>query len=587
MQLIKKNNHIKDKVKYCFYKILKNYHLLLLLIIFIYVNHNYFFYLTSRLHEYGDTLHHVRQLDYLSQKLAQFKFKEVLTLPHFYPRKYTLFYSDTLLPQAILLVPFRILIDNPFTIFNIAVLTNSLLNLIFGYYLVSQLTKNKNILLIGTLSLIFNPFVIYHLGHFQLQVLWPIFLILSELIKLILENKESANKNRKLFKKSLIISVAFSILLYSSPYLLIIFLPLYLLINISFIKKKPNIFLLNLQIFSLCLFTVIPFLYFDNLARSQTNQQPESQFIMHSANLIDYLIPLPEYLLTDNKFGRYLWKINNQIGERGYYQPLFITSICFFIYLKFIKKISFKKKNEFILVKTFCISSLIAFLLSLGPFFQIKNGVVLFELPGIFLMKLPVFSSMRAVSRWEFLFSLSISLTFIILLKILLRYKKNKFNYLNIFMFFYFFYLIPTPFLLKPLEVDWSSDAYRALPANCNETLLELPAQTYLQNKNHQYSKLIFWSTKYHNCNLINGSASFLPLDYINFFNELNTAEHLNFNSLYKYNIDYIKINLNYTNLDESDYGKKYKYLYDFCELIFKDNNNLIFDCKHINDFSQ
>ncbi len=565
--------------------------ILILLSFFIFVNFNYLIHFNDRLHSFGDTLHHVRQIDYVSKKISQLQFVEALSLPHYYPRKLTLFYSDTLLFQAAVVAPLRLFVDNPFTIFNVSVLINNLLNLLFAYILVASLTRFNGIRLVGTLALIFNPFIIMQLVHFQLQVIWPILLSLTIFFDWVgfplVRNKPQAVA----LIQVIALGIAFSILAYTSPYLLIISLPVFMLLFVFFFKN--NLTMVRRSFFSALIFLIFtsPLLIFYLNAESEGTPYPEQSFVLHSAQIDDYIKPNPFYILTSNTVFNKWWHTPRAVsGERGYYPPLLISSIVLIFYLTLKKRNLLQPRvSHMIIVLSF--SAIIGFILSLGPYFKIGDELMSFSLPGKIVMNAPLLSGMRAMARWELLTSLSVSLVFIILLNQLIQYSKSNlieqtfFVQLTAFVAFVgiIVYLVPSPIKLRsPAELNWSYESYSYMPDQCNDNLLEIPFGSNSHRLSDSYHKLIFWSTNFHSCNLLNGSSSIMPLNYRYFRNEINEIGYLTDDLINYYHIDFVKINKQFLDKPYSENVNEYLTYFSNCSTIFTSESEVLFDCRDV-----
>lgn len=562
--------------------------ILLLVFVYVFVYQDFFKFYNTRLANYGDLMAATRHIDYLSEQITQLNFKEALNLPHYYPYQYSLFYSTSEIPFALIMVPFQLFINNQFTIINIGILITGVFNIISAYLLTKRFSSIPIVNFIGTVSLSFPSFYVLHLGHLQFHTLWAFYLFMALLLDLFVLNKSYILTKK--FVKSLTLSLMMIIQLYTSPYIFVMMLLIFFVANIIFYSKLLKNLKLSLVIFLVFLIGASPFLYFNSKISENLNEHEDNEYIVHSAEVSDYFYIYPNTLLTSaNLFDLNThWKSYKSIGERGYYPRYLITIFLFVIrdvYI-FLQKKSFKliiqKKIKLLLFSLIIVSMVFSF----GPYFQINNLITEIKLPAYIFTQVPFLSGMRSLSRWEFIAEVCIILLMIVYISEhstrIFEISEKPLNFINkyLFILIILFYVTPLPIKLYEPNFLWSFSAYLYLPDPCDNTLLEIPNQSsYQRGEYANYHKLIFWSTQYHSCNLINGSSSFVPKSYVAMWDEINREMYFSKKILSKYNINYIKVNIIELSWYENNNLESFKQKFPYCSEIFSDNNNLLFNC--------
>lgn len=107
----------------------------------------------------------------------------------FAPDVNTLTYSDLFLTSSLLTLPFRLFIDSPIIIFNLAFIINSLLTFCVAFLLFSFLFKNQWISTITTLLFTLSGFHLHYYPHLQMFSLWPFLLSVYFFLRFQKENR--------------------------------------------------------------------------------------------------------------------------------------------------------------------------------------------------------------------------------------------------------------------------------------------------------------------------------------------------------------------------------------------------------------
>jgi len=557
--------------------------LILLFGVFLYVYSNYFIYMGDRLHEYGDSVHHVWQIDYVSTRISQLNFLEALSLPHYYPMKYTLLFSDTLIPQAIMVLPFRLFTSNPFALFNIVVLTTQTLNIVSSVFLARSISKNRLSVLLMSFGLAYNPSFTNQIGHLPMVIAWPLYFLIGFFV-LIYKNPNIVNKSKKRYVAlSLIISLLLVTQLLSGAYLFIMaILPLGLLFLIS-VARDRRLLRFYLFVFALLLLFLVPFSYATLKIRKSSMPIPYSFYITQSAALTDYVYPPRGFVWSNNKlFNEFRLSNPNRVGEKGFYPPFLIATSLLLMYFGSKIKLFFKNKKG-LLFASFVVVAITAFILSLGPRLLFNNVLSEIRLPYILLMKIPLLKSMRVPSRCIFLLLVSLPILYGMLIDLVYKKSKRISFYTSMLLLSPLFFSIPSKINL-PERMSWPVSSYSSLPEDCRDkTLLELPNNSSVPGRIGKYKKHVLLSTEYHNCHLINGYSSTLPRSTYETMTLLNAPGDDLPSLLDKFSIDFVKINKNEELTGWKTMRDRLSPYILLCQHYHEDDDALILDCSQIN----
>ncbi len=219
------------------------FHLTCFLAIFFFVFRNLLTNLTTNLIDWRDYLLMIWIMSQNVLKIQHLNFINYFDSNTFFPHKYALLFSDLLIPQAIISLPFFIISNNLILIFNLAFILTFILNYISSYFFWRILFKNYLVAFFGSLFIVFSPFFHITLDHFQMLSYWPFFFSLFFLIRY------EENKN---IKNVLLCSLFLAIQFLASVYLavfLIFSIEIYLLLNLMTTKRIKDFLKINLIVF--------------------------------------------------------------------------------------------------------------------------------------------------------------------------------------------------------------------------------------------------------------------------------------------------------------------------------------------------
>ncbi len=483
----------------------------------------------------------------------------------FYPHKLTLMFSDLLLPQTIILLPFLVLTKNIVLSFNILFFITFILNFISLYLFWKQLFKNDALVFLGSLFFIFSPFFHLELSHFQMLSYWPFFLTLFFLFK----NKEIKKKN--LIAIGLLLTIQFLASVYLSIYLIFTILIFYFLRFFSYKQRWSNLVSI-LIIFSVFLLSCGIFIKgYNDMKNSYNVKRDISEYITYSAHLSDYVftskidsvIHKSPLMQTWNKADKN-WSLHS--SSPGFLIFLLsIYALFSFTKSKHVISINLELNRE----RTFFLSLIIVgFLFSLGPRLNFNGNYAHIPLPYAAVLKfVPLSEAIRVPSRWSFLFFLG--LTFFSLIAI--NKLRNYINYKILITFIFVLIILEyIPLNIKTYKETYINDNDQKLKELCatgKKVLLKIPvthldvAPNIITGLNY-VSKAELAST-YHNCLLVNGYSGydlpgvFILRDIVNNLILVNDTQTF-FKLMTDKNVDIVEFNPNLFIKELQEPGSKF-----------------------------
>ena len=145
------------------------------LFLFGFVFRELLFNISTHLYDWGDGPYIIWVIFQNIQKIKSLDFLHFFDTNAFYPHKMTLLFSDILLPQSLIALPFSLIIKNPIFVFNIVFFITFIFNYCGAFLLWNKLFKNTLLAFFGSLLVVFSPFFHLQLGHFQMMSYWPFF----------------------------------------------------------------------------------------------------------------------------------------------------------------------------------------------------------------------------------------------------------------------------------------------------------------------------------------------------------------------------------------------------------------------------
>ena len=307
----------------------------------------------------------------------------------FYPYKLTLAFSETMLPQALIGLPFVLLLKEPLLAYNISLILGLALTGFASYSLTKFLTKREAVSFFSGILFSFSTIHLNYMAHLQLFNFWPVVFAILFLLQ-----------NRRL------LFIFFFALACLTTALNFYFL-LTIIITYLFVAKK------RLMVIKSALGAIIvsvPFLlpYFF-VSRQWHYARPIS-------DAINFSLQFPD-LANVSVMSRLSNFVFHQPGTPAYFGAVFLVLI--FLMLR-------KTKLNFWLI-----AAAASFILALGPALHVfRNTIHIGPLPFIPLpytvlyYLLPGFSGFRTPSRWIILtaFSLCVAISIYFAKKITWRW---------------------------------------------------------------------------------------------------------------------------------------------------------------------
>lgn len=430
----------------------------------------------------------------------------------FYPHKLTLLFSDILLPQALIMIPFFSLTKNLILSFNLLFTTTFVLNFVSTYLFWKQIFKKELLSFLGSLLVIFSPFFHLELSHFQMLSYWPFFFAFYFLLK----NGEKYEV-KYLFLLGLFITIQFLSSIYLSVYLIFSILIFYT-IQLVWQKEFKNVASKVSIIFIIFIITSGVFIkgYID-MKNTYNIKRDIKEYITYSAHLSDYIFTSQIKSLIHQSSVMQIWnKADKNWSLHSSFPGFLIFVLSIYALFKFTQnKNSILINLELNREKTFFLTLIIAgFLFSLGPRLNFNGNYAHIPLPYSVVLKfIPMAETIRVPARWSFLFFLGFIYLSLVTLNKLGNNPRHKFILLSVFIFFILEYL---PTNIKSVKGSYINNDYQILKNICTDNkkvLLELPV-THLNAypniiEGLEYISKVELASTYHNCNIVNGYSGY------------------------------------------------------------------------------
>jgi hypothetical protein len=500
--------------------------------------------------------------------LKSFDFRNLFNSNAFYPYSGTMLFSDLLLPQSIIALPFSFFIKNQILVFNITFFINFILNYISLYIFWKYIFKKKFLAFLGSLFFIFSPYFFGEIGHFQMMCFWPFFLSLYFLLK-----NNDMFKWKNIFYSGLFLSLQFLASVYLAVFLIVTIF-CYVFVNLLCTKKIKlsiktifGIFLVFVLIDGMFIKSYVDVKKQYNVSRSI------NEYIQYSSHLSDYVFSggINSILHQSNLIKK--WNSFDKHGGRSTHFIGFLFSV-----LMILGVLSVVKKNKKIIVGVeinkesifYLLLVILGFLFSLGPRLNFNGVYAHIPLPYLIILKyVPFFDSIRALSRWNFILILGILYFCLKFINNFLN-KNLKFNKKILFfvVLILWYFIEYFPINVNSLSKNYINDDYSYLINNCkNKVLLEIPYTHLFGVKGNIVDGLGYitkteLSSITHGCSIVNGYSGYDLPENIESFQKLN-----NFVNTSKYDeyleelntrdVTYIKFNKEYMNEDEVETYQK------------------------------
>ena len=322
------------------------------------------------------------------------------TTYQFFPTGTSLLFQNFSYVNLAVMLPFMFLGLSPVAAFNISFILAIILSCVGAYFLVYYLTNSKQAGFISGLIYGISPFMIGHIMDGQLDLVSVGFfpLLFLALIK--------SDEERNYLYPILAGIISFLLTLASPTFIVFAFfiLGFWFIYKLVTERKKYQEILKKLSVTFIVL--IIPFLLFFHRQLAEINSfdvngptKWSSEF--SSSDLAAFITPPRTSFLGQNIFKTDREIFNGIYSDKNVYLGFSIITLA-------ILGIIHQKKNLKLLIPWVILGSL-AFILSLGPKLHIYKKIVASWMPFGTLEKLPLFSSLRAPSRFSVFVFLSLA----------------------------------------------------------------------------------------------------------------------------------------------------------------------------------
>jgi hypothetical protein len=450
----------------------------------------------------------------------------------FFPFTNSYFFSDLLLPQALVgLIPY-LLGFNPITITNFIVVGTLILNAIAAVWLWQARFKNTWSLTLATLTTTLSPFIFTQRGHLQMMTLWPMLLVVGILLR-----KKSLG-----WKLGILVGLLWVLQLMASFYLSIflLFVIGWDWLVTTYKEKDLRTHIPFLATFGMtCALLGGPILIkYYQVKQQYSIATATNEYITYAAHPSDYLF------ITFPTFGQQLtepWQRFNHhgIGEIAAYPGTAMLLLALFSLVK-IKKNKQTIQFQFATDKDtlfFLGLMTMGFIFSLGPRLSFNGSYAHLPLPYLLLLKIiPLLESIRATARWSLLLYLGVTYFAAKTLETLKLKKQWQFLPL-IVIIGYVFEMVPLQLSAEPVSA--ALDNNHPITRLCQqpttlaifpftEQHLEASLTTNLARKTQELLR-----STIHHCRLVNGYGGFEPPGYQQLEQQLNYAIGTDLNSFW------------------------------------------------------
>lgn len=485
--------------------------------------------------------------------ILSFQFTNFFSTNAFYPHPYSLFFTDTVLPQSIIGLPFSLLTNNPIITFNAIFVITFILNYFSSFIFWHLLFKKSLVAFLGALLVVFSPFFHIEFCHFQMMSYWPFFLTLYFLFR-----ERGSGKKVHLILSAIFFSIQFLASVYIFVFLSFTIALFFLWEILAHVSKT---LLIKKVLLILLIFIAINGVFikgYYEMKQYYGIQRKLGEYVTYSAPISDYIFTknINSFLYQQNIFTKWNIYDKNFWGGQASFPGFLLTilSLIGLIKLQVTKKrvsLNFSVEGY---RKFFLILGVLGFVFSLGPRVNFNGAYAHIPLPYTLILKLvPMVEATRAVSRWEFLFYLA--LIYFTIAFIAQKYSSRYFKLLvaGVFILFFIEYI---PLNLKTQQGDYINKHYELLHNICLEkkqALLEIPI-THLDvypdvGTGVQYISTVELSSIYHKCYLINGYSGYDMPSILTLSAELNNLIQTNNSG------DFLKtLKSNYVNIVKFNY---------------------------------
>lgn len=487
---------------------------LIYLVILAFVFRSLLFNLSTNLIDWRDYPTINWMIFHTVSKITTLDFSNYFDTNAFYPNKYSLLFSDLLVPQAILETPFYMISNNLILSFNIAFLLTFILNYFATFFFWRQIFKQNMLAFMGSLFIVFSPFVHLEISHFPMLSFWPFFFSFYFILK-----AKEKNNIRNLLFAGVFLAIQFLASAYLSFFLVFIILMFYFIEFLKF-KKQCLKILRNLGIIFLVFIIINGYFiksYVDTKKLYSINHDLKEN-VAYSAHLSDYIFTSNvKSIIHQSNFVKKWNNFNkNTLGGQASFPGLLLFGLFIYSFFeirknkdKLILKFDIHKEQLFFTGLLF-----FGFLFSLGPRLNFNGTYVYIPTPYDLLLRIfPLASQVRAPCRWYFIFIIAITYFALQAIQKIQPKIKSQLLVIGLLILFFLEYI---PMNITTHSEKYINSHYITLKNLCSPqklVLLELPvthmnAYPDIISGLNYISKVQFVST-YHGCYLVNGYSSY------------------------------------------------------------------------------
>jgi hypothetical protein len=441
----------------------------------------------------------------------------------YFPATDTYFFSDLLLPQALLgLIPTWLGL-NPIGVTNTIVILTLLLNAAAAAWFWSTKFKTSLPLLFATITTALSPFLFTQLGHLQMLTLWPLLITLG----LLTRTKEPS------VRLGIGVAGLWIIQLLASFYLSIFLLGClgwYLLHTLISYRQWRACLWFGLSFAVAAALLGGPILYqYYQVKQTYNIKTSIQEYITFAAHPTDYLF-IPYTTLVSRLANRWQQLNYHQVGEGASYPgtaSLLLGLIGLFGLKKSKGKLSLSISTQ--PRSTFFLGLMvIGVVFSLGPRLSFNGSYVHLPLPYWLVLKLfPFLETVRATARWSLLFYLGLTY---FAAQTLDRMKNSRTQLAAFSVALVWFLLEMVPWQLSSITVTAALESSHPITQACQtervlaifpftEQHLTASLTTNLARKTTELLR-----STIHHCTLVNGYGGFEPPAYQALEKQLNQA---------------------------------------------------------------
>lgn len=443
-------------------------------------------------------------------KISSLQFTEFFNTSSFYPYTNTLFFSDLLLPQAVLAWPLYIITRNLILAFNLVFILTFILNYIGAYLFWKRIFKSDLLAFTGSLFLLFSPFLHLNISHFQMLSIWPSLFCLYFIL-------DKDFKPKRIVIAGVFLTLQFLASVYLSVYLIVTIAVLYFFKFLQFRKAREIFLSFGIILLSFLLICGVFIKGYSDTKKLYNINREVTEYIQYSAHLSDYIftgninstLHQSQIMKKWNDFNKHFIGVHS--SSPGFLL-LILSVLGLFSFIKekrdWVLQLAIDHERFFFLTLAF-----LGFIFSLGPRLSFNGTYAHIPLPYFLFLHLPLFEITRVPARWSFI--LFLAMVYFAVLGVRKLWKKINPKFL-IPLIFIIFILEYVPLNFTTHSENYLDPSYIPLKTLCLKeklVLLEIPI-THLDAAPNIAAGLNYitktqLASTYHNCLMVNGYSGY------------------------------------------------------------------------------